>query len=89
MVVGGGGMGSAENPNPTLSPPVRHFPAPRPNPLPAVCFQNGGPLRTLDLQQASACQKTPALHATTVTAKTANKNTKQRNLLSFITISID
>ena len=24
-------------------------------------LQNGGPLRTLDLEQASACQKTPAL----------------------------
>ena len=38
-------------------------PACRLNPLPAVCFQNGGPLRTLDLEQASACQKTPALQA--------------------------
>ena len=36
---------------------------PRPNPLAAVCFQNGGPLRTLDLGQASASRKTPALQA--------------------------
>ena len=27
---------------------------PRPNPLPAVYFQNGGPLRTLDLEKAFA-----------------------------------
>ena len=28
-----------------------------------MCFENGGPLRTLDLEQASACKKTPALQA--------------------------
>ena len=28
-----------------------------------MSFQNGGPLRTLDLEQASASQKTPALQA--------------------------
>ena len=38
-------------------------PAPRLNPLRAACFQNASPLRTLDLEQASACQKTPALQA--------------------------
>ena len=32
--------------------------------LSAVRFQNGGPLRTLDLEQASACQKTQPLQAT-------------------------
>ena len=29
-----------------------------------MCFENGGPLRTLGLEEASACQKTPALQAT-------------------------
>ena len=37
--------------------------ASRSNPLPTLCFQNGGSLRTLNLEQASACQKTPVLQA--------------------------
>ena len=28
-----------------------------PNPLPAVCFQNGGPLQTMDLEKVSTSQK--------------------------------
>ena len=36
-------------------------PAPRLNPLPAVCSKTGDPLRTLDLEQASTCKKTPSL----------------------------
>lgn len=38
--------------------------APRPNPLLTLCFQNGGPLRKLDLEKASTYQTTPALQAT-------------------------
>ena len=47
----------------SINPLYVPSPAPRLNSLPAVCFQNGGLLRTLDIELASACQKTPALQA--------------------------